>query len=63
MTEIAKAGHLLAEENNMDYSKPIAECKMCEPYGRPGWIVNARQWVRCFDCNPSRFRPSGRCGL
>ena len=30
------------------------ECAMCAPYGRPGWIFNANQWVRCFDCNPLR---------
>ena len=26
-------------------------CDMCRPYGRPGFIFNAWQWVRCFDCN------------
>ena len=31
-------------------------CKMCSSYGRPGWIFNAYQWIRCFDCNPTTPR-------
>ena len=34
------------------------DCKMCESYGRPGWIVNAQQWIRCFDCNPTTPKPA-----
>ena len=26
-------------------------CPMCAPYDRPGWIVNANELIKCFDCN------------
>lgn len=29
-------------------------CPMCRPYGTPGYIVNANQVVKCFQCNKSK---------
>lgn len=37
-------------------SEPVEDepvCDMCQYYGRPGWIINAHQWVPCFQCNPN----------
>jgi hypothetical protein len=25
-------------------------CKTCRPWGVPGFVVNALQWVRCWGC-------------
>ena len=26
-------------------------CQMCAPYDRPGFVLNAGQWVKCWQCN------------
>ena len=33
-------------------------CQMCEPYNEPGWMWNANQRIRCFDCNPTTCKAS-----
>ena len=32
-------------------------CQMCAPYDRPGFVLNAGQWVKCWQCNqPGKLR-------
>jgi hypothetical protein len=35
-------------------------CPMCRPYGVPGFMQNADQWVNCFQCNSSAG-PAATC--
>ena len=39
----AKAGDILQGKKRV--------CMMCFDSGRPGKIINANQWVNCFECN------------
>ncbi len=32
------------------------DCDMCSCYDRPGFVVNANQWVPCWQCNPRTNR-------
>ena len=40
------------------YLKRIEEnsCPMCNLYDRPGFIVNAHEWIPCFQCNPTETK-------
>jgi hypothetical protein len=34
----------------------INNCTMCRMYDKPGFIINAGQEIRCFQCNPTDCR-------
>jgi hypothetical protein len=36
------------------------QCETCQPYNRPGWVINADQWVQCWECNPTPKRNGGK---
>ena len=48
-TEIAQAWELQQREGN--------DCPMCSGDGAKGFVTNASQWVRCFECNRTDKRP------
>ena len=39
-------------ESQLDAAKQSGRtcCPTCRPYGAPGFIVNAHQWVNCPQC-------------
>lgn len=47
--EITSEATLLEARNN---GKKC--CKMCRYYKTPGYILNAMQWIKCVNCNPTK---------
>lgn len=34
-----------------ELGKGVEACPMCAIYDRPGFVLNANQWVKCWQCN------------